>query len=68
MRHKVKASSPDFREPGEMAIRTSRRPEMLPPDAGVDHEHAWSPRAVEYVEGGPVEELGCDLCGDVWFR
>lgn len=51
-----------------MVIQTSRRPEMLPPDAGVDHEHAWSSRAVEYVEGGPVEELECDLCGDVWFR
>ncbi len=39
-----------------------------PPAVGTDHEHAWTPKSLEYTEGGPVEELECDLCGDVWFR
>lgn len=37
-------------------------------DLTTDHEHAWSPRLVEYGEGGPVEELECPLCGEVSFR
>lgn len=39
-----------------------------PPEVGADHDHAWTPRVVEFSESGPVEELGCDLCGEVWFR
>ena len=38
------------------------------PEVGADHEHAWTAKEVDYSEGGRVEELECDLCGDVWFR
>lgn len=39
-----------------------------PPELGADHEHAWTPTELEYAEGGPVEQLECGVCGDVWFR
>jgi hypothetical protein len=39
-----------------------------PPEVGTDHEHAWTPKVLEFAECGPVEELECDLCGEVWFR
>ena len=46
----------------------TRAAPAAPPSISDDHEHAWSSREVAFVEGGPVEELECDVCGDVWFR
>ncbi len=39
-----------------------------PPEVGTDHEHAWTSTEIDYAEAGPVEQLECDLCGEVWFR
>ena len=39
-----------------------------PPEVGTDHEHAWTPTEIEYAEAGPVEQLECGVCGEVWFR